>query len=616
MGFSIVIPTWNGREHLERLFASLGEVEFSDADEIIVCDGNSSDGTQDFIRAVAESSSAKVKLVALYDNFGFGGNINAGLKEVRDDNDVVILNNDVVITNPDVFQLLWEEAYSDPKVGIVSPIQLGRDGRIQAHGAGHTPFSQMGKTWSAGELPVNQYPGLRECEVVPFVCAFIKRDCWKAVGLFDEEFFAYFEDSDYCLRAIYAGWKVGSLGSVSVLHTGPGSTAYRVAAPGELYRQSHEIFKRKWGHALDCRFSRDVVWVGTVSPVTGYGVWSRHAQRAALDAGVLTHYQPGRLSPELDPPAEDVWLNDCRNQIGDPTMPQIIIEHASRFCRASGRYKIGWAMSDVEPWPKEWLDGCPWVDEIWVPTEIDRQRLISSGITVPVTVMPLGVDPGYFHPRIAPWPERPPVDFLFVSNFQWCIRKNPDLLITAFRDEFSKQEDVGLFIKTTPGLPDERIEYETRWLLRQPSAPVFIYQYPVPDFALGGIYTQADCFVLPTSGEGWCLPALEALACGVPVIVTGWSAPVEWGMDERGVPLPGMHFINYEYVKCRSDMVLYRDSSWAMPDYGHLRKLMREAYEHRQEWKAQALDGSRTVRERYDWKAVGKRIKERIAAVG
>jgi GT2 family glycosyltransferase/glycosyltransferase involved in cell wall biosynthesis len=615
MGISLVIPTWNGLDHLVKLFASLGEVEFADTDEIIVCDGNSSDGTQDFIRAVAESSSVTVKLVALYKNFGFGGNINAGLKEMREGNDVVILNNDVVITNPDVFQLLWEEAYANPKLGIVSPIQLGLDGRIQAHGAGQTPFSHLGKTWSAGELPVGQYPGLRECEVVPFVCVFIKRDCLADVGPFNEEFFAYFEDSDYCLRAGQAGWKVGSLGSVSVLHTGPGSTAYRVAAPGELYRQSHQIFKRIWSDALNRRFSHSVVWVGTSSLQTGYGFWSRHAQRAALDAGVLTHYQPGRLSPELDPPTGDIWLDDCRNHVGDPDMPQVIIEHASRFPRASGRYRIGYTMSDVDHWPKEWLEGCPWVDEIWVPTQIDRQRLIGSGITLPITVMPLGVDPGYFHPDIRPWAERPGVDFLFVSVFMWCVRKNPDLLIRAFRDEFSRSENVGLFIKTHPGLAGERIEQQTRWWMRKPSAPVFIYQHAVPDFALGGIYTQADCFVLPTSGEGWGLPPLEALACGIPVIVTGWSAPTEWGMNEQGAPLPGMHFINYEYVGCRSDMVMYRDSSWAMPDYDHLRKLMREAYENRNEWKAAALEGSRIVREKYTWTALGERIQERIAAV-
>jgi glycosyltransferase involved in cell wall biosynthesis len=358
-----------------------------------------------------------------------------------------------------------------------------------------------------------------------------------------------------------------------------------------------------------------LVWVGGLGVETGYGFWSRHAQRAALDAGVLTYFQDARHTPGEAPPAGDVWLRDCQNHVGDPMMPQVIIEHAARFCRASGRYKIGWTMSDVEPWPREWLDGCWWVDELWVPTEIDRQRLIGSGITVPITVMPLGVDPGYFHPDILPWPERPGVDFLFVSNFQWCVRKNPDVLIMAFRDEFSKEENVGLFIKTTPRLPGEYLPVQTRWWLREPSAPVFVYQHPLPDFALGGIYTQADCFVLPTSGEGWGLPALEALACGLPVIVTGWSAPVEWGTDDEGAPLSGMHFLHYDLVECRSDMPLYRNSFWAKPNYDHLRELMREAYENRQEWKAAALRGSEIVREKYTWRALGERIRERIAAV-
>ena len=137
------------------------------------------------------------------------------------------------------------------------------------------------------------------CEVVPFVCAFVKRACLDDVGLLDEDFFAYFEDSDFCLRAGERGWEVASLGDTSVVHLGPGLTSRRLGGTGELYRRSHVIFERKWGRKLDDRFPVEAVFVGGMDRSTGYGFWSRHAQRAALDAGVLTHYQSARYSPGI-----------------------------------------------------------------------------------------------------------------------------------------------------------------------------------------------------------------------------------------------------------------------------------------------------------------------------
>ena len=146
MGISIVIPTWEGKRLLETLFASLAMVHFSDDDEIIVADGNSSDGTQEFVRSVAEESSLKVKLVALYNNFGFAGNVNAGLQEARQKNDVVIMNNDVVIPDPSVSRM--HALVKRGECGVFLMLDAGSSNGTTVNGIsvlarGHGPPSEL-----------------------------------------------------------------------------------------------------------------------------------------------------------------------------------------------------------------------------------------------------------------------------------------------------------------------------------------------------------------------------------------------------------------------------------------------------------------------------------------
>jgi hypothetical protein len=76
-----------------------------------------------------------------------------------------------------------------------------------------------------------------------------------------------------------------------------------------------------------------------------------------------------------------------------------------------------------------------------------------------------------------------------------------------------------------------------------------------------------------------------------------------------------MNFLDGDLVECRSDIPLYRDSMWVKPSYDHLRELMRAAYENREEWKAEALEGSEIVREKLTWAHVGTRIRERLEAI-
>lgn len=616
MGISVVVPTWKGRELLEGLFGSLAEVVFGDDDEMIVVDGGSGDGSKELVEGIGVESSVVVKFVELEKNLGFAGNVNRGLELVRVGNDVVILNNDVVISSPGVFTILQRVAVEHADVGVLSALILDSRGVVAAHGASVLPFSHDGRNWCRGQRWSGQYEGLRLAQYVPFVCVFIKRACLDEVGKLDEGYFAYYEDVDFCLRAEEEGWRTASTTETQVVHLGPGTTSRKELVAGAVYARSKERFEETWGEDLWARWQEKVVWVGELGFATGFGRWCREAVRASLDAGVLGYFQPSRAAVHVEALSPEPRTRDCQGKFGDVDMTQVIIEHADRFSRNSGGYRIGWAMCEVEPWPRGWLEGCRWVDEVWVPTERERKGLLASGVERPVRVMPLGVDPGLFHPGRRPWPQRPAAEFVFVSVFIWCMRKNPDVLISAFREEFGPEEGVALFIKTGTPTDKEKLPYETRWWMKEAGAPVVILADPVRDSEMGRIYTMGDCFVLPTSGEGWCLPAMEALACGLPVITTGWGGMAEWGVDAEGEPLPGMHFLGYEMADAGREIKFFRGSRWAEPSRDDLRGLMREAYERREEWKAEAMEGSRVVRERWTWERVGERIARRLGEIG
>ena len=256
------------------------------------------------------------------------------------------------------------------------------------------------------------------------------------------------------------------------------------------------------------------------------------------------------------------------------------------------------------------------MNEVWVPTNWDREKFRQGGVNVPIFVFAQGIDKNYFHPNMAPMQFGVKESFKFVCNSAWDPRKNLPNLIIAFQNEFREKEDVCLVIKTLNTGLVEDIQKELKKIKRpRQGAQVYVKEAPLDQEQLGCFYTAGDAFVFPTRGEGWGLPAFEALACGLPVITTGWGALNETLRNEKGDPLAGVHFIRSQKVPTDTNYIWLQGNYWAEPSIPHLQETMRYVYDHKDEEKKKALQSSEVIRAKFDWEEITKPMKERLTKI-
>jgi GT2 family glycosyltransferase len=197
---SVIILNWNGIRHLESCLDALSAQTYSPVEAMVV-DNGSTDGSSAWIR----TRFPGVRLIENGKNLGFGGGMNVGILAARGKY-VMILNNDTRL-DPGCVQALKEAIEKDDKYGAcASKILLQEEGdRIDAAGIAICPD---GLSIGRGRLEKSDLYD-REMEVFfASGCACLYRhEMLEDIGLFDEDFFAYAEDTDMGWRARLAGWR-------------------------------------------------------------------------------------------------------------------------------------------------------------------------------------------------------------------------------------------------------------------------------------------------------------------------------------------------------------------------------------------------------------------------
>jgi glycosyltransferase involved in cell wall biosynthesis len=127
---------------------------------------------------------------------------------------------------------------------------------------------------------------------------------------------------------------------------------------------------------------------------------------------------------------------------------------------------------------------------------------------------------------------------------------------------------------------------------------------------MGALLRSFDCYVLATRGEGWGMPIIEAMACGLPVIATEWSAHLDFFHAGVGFPIEVERLVP-AIARCP----YYHGLRWAQPSYENLRQQLRKVYSDPLSARSIGRAAADHVSEHYTYQKAADKILKRLTAI-
>ncbi len=227
---------------LDAVRAARRALERIDGHRVDVVDNDSRDGSEAILRAALEREGWRdVQILQTGHNGGFGFGNNYAIRRALCSTDapdfVYILNSDA-FPEPDAVEALLRFFDAHPRAGIAGSALTGTDGvphisafrfpTLASEIAGSFRLGLLSKLLPDAEVPIQPRPDRsREVDWLAGASMMIRREVLEDVGLFDETFFLYFEETDLCRRARAAGWPTWYVVESRVAHAGHASTGLK-----------------------------------------------------------------------------------------------------------------------------------------------------------------------------------------------------------------------------------------------------------------------------------------------------------------------------------------------------------------------------------------------------
>lgn len=607
---SVIVLTWNGLEYTRRCIESILQRSTHTRFDVIVVDNGSSDGTVEYLKSVKG-----IKVIENGVNLGFVRGMNVGIKSTP--NDVVLMNNDTEIVQPDWLERLQRLVYSSPDIGIAGCRLIDGDGLLVHAGTYMPTPSYWGQEYPGGEVDIGQYTSDREVEGVIFACVYIKRAVIEAVGPLDEAYFSYYEDTDYCLKARKAGFRVFCCGSVTVKHFENVSTALNRTDFSSNFKRSRDIFISKWHEYFNRRYRQKIAWCSRFSMGSESYEISKKLIHSLDRAGVDVNVAPCSEGDRLQ--FDDFLLNEIESKGWDSERPVVLFCPEGELLPRKDRYNIAYTCTPYDRFSRDLTDKLNRMDEVWVPSDFQKSAAENSGVKRDVFVVPFGIDINYYHPGVKSYSL--PGRFAFLCSTRWGDESCAKTLIEAFTEEFEAHENVVLIMKIESAddfdvvsarkegglfLGSTNVESEVEKLGIPPGRAhvAFVIDQDIPSYQKPSLLRSADCVVVVDRSSENSLAVLSPLACGVPTIVLDWGSATEF--------VDGCSVLG---VSCSQVPSPKEGLTWADADKDDLKRKLRTAYVRGESLKQAALERSSTVGAAKSWEAVARLIAQHLETI-
>jgi len=260
-----------------------------------------------------------------------------------------------------------------------------------------------------------------------------------------------------------------------------------------------------------------------------------------------------------------------------------------------GVFNVGAFCWETDTIPQLWVQQLNKMQLVIVPTKENAEVARRCGVITPVEQIPYACDVKKYKNKVDSY-RFSQIDnrFKFLAICQYSKKKGLDPLLKAYLSEFNQDENVALILKTYFSPNDGEAERDKmmeivniiKHAMRLKSYPPIQLIHGVSSFEeIERLYETADCYVLPSRGEGWGVPHFDALGYGLPAIATQGTGPLEFITPECGW-LVDSHMSPVVDMPHPHDFLYTAKEKWHEPHVCDIQRCMRDAfntYTHRQE---------------------------------